>query len=61
MRIREFLLAFRHKRSDELFNAPDSLSFDSFKTDIEEPIYVKESAIINSGNPFTTVSISIKS
>lgn len=57
-RIRELLLAFRNKRSEELLNAADTLSFDSFRTDVEKPsIYEKESTLINNINILPVVSL----
>lgn len=47
-KIQKILASFRAKRSEQLLNS-DSLSFDSFKTDTDKPIYEKESTLINSG------------
>lgn len=58
-KVRELLLAFRNRRSEELLNASDdSLSFDSFRTEVEKPIWEweKESTLSSNINILPGVS-----
>lgn len=54
--VRKLLLIFRNNKSEELLNASDSLSFDSFKTDITKPLHEKESTLMGNINISSVVS-----
>lgn len=56
--LRELLIAFRIRRTQEFSNSSDSMSFQSFKNSgFEKRVYEKESSLTNNSATFSPIKL----